>query len=122
MNLLSPMAMSSPCEADDGRMCERGPQPWVCGGFKAIWGDDASAQPGHLQEVLLHETAVSWIRHRLEQSLPKKAWEETPEKFGARLRKACAEINAELDVVNLCHDFTSRVQELVDSEGDRLKH
>ena len=91
-------------------------------GFKAIWGDDASAQPGHLQEVLLHETAVSWIRHRLEQSLPKKAWEETPEKFGARLRKACAEINAELDVVNLCHDFPSRVQELVDSEGDRLKH
>ena len=28
-------------------------------GFKAFWGDDASVQPGKMQEVHLHETAVS---------------------------------------------------------------
>ena len=40
--------------------------------FKAFWGADASVQPGHLQEVMLHETAVSWLRVRLEASLPKR--------------------------------------------------
>ena len=38
--------------------------------FKAFWGDDASAQPGHMQEVMLRETAVSWLRRRLTESLP----------------------------------------------------
>ena len=41
-------------------------------GFKAFWGDDASVQPGHLQERMLHETAVSLLRVRLGQSLPKR--------------------------------------------------
>ena len=27
-------------------------------GFKAFWGDDASVQPGHLQEVTLHQTTI----------------------------------------------------------------
>ena len=36
--------------------------------FKAALGDDASAQPGNLQELMLHETAVSWIRLRLARS------------------------------------------------------
>ena len=35
--------------------------------FKAFWGGDASAQPGHLQELMLHETAVSWLRVRLDR-------------------------------------------------------
>ena len=42
-------------------------------GFKAFWGDDASVQPGHLQEVLLHETAVSWLRHRLTRDTASEA-------------------------------------------------
>ena len=67
-------------------------------GFKAFWGDDASVQPGHLQEVLLHETAVSWLRHRLTETLPAKLWEETPAAFGARLRQCCAAVNADLEV------------------------
>ena len=33
--------------------------------FKAVHGDDASRQPGKLQEIMLHETAVSWLRVRL---------------------------------------------------------
>ena len=90
-------------------------------GFKAIWGDDARIQPGHLQEVLLHETAVSWLRFRLQQTLPAKAWEETPAAFGVRLRQCCAHVNAELDVEALCKDFPERIRQLVEAEGDRSK-
>ena len=89
--------------------------------FKAFWGADASVQPGHLQEVMLHETAVSWLRVRLEASLPKRSWEETPQAFAIRLRHCCAEINAELDVEGLCRAFPTRIQKLVEAEGGRLK-
>lgn len=37
-------------------------------GLTAYWGDDASAQPGNLQEMMLHETTVSWMRTRLSES------------------------------------------------------
>ena len=90
-------------------------------GFKAFWGDDASVQPGHLQELMLHETAVSWLRVRLEQSLPKRPWEETPEAFAARLRQCCVDINAQLDVDGLCRAFPKRIKKLVERQGDRLK-
>ena len=78
-------------------------------------------QPGHLQEVMLHETAVSWLRLRLEASLPKRSWEETPQAFATRLRRCCAQINAELDVEGLCRAFPKRIQKLKDTKGGRLK-
>ena len=90
-------------------------------GFKAFWGDDASVQPGHLQELMLHETAVSWLRERLTTTLPARCWEETPEAFAERLRRCCADINANVDVEGLCWKFPTRVQQLVDGEGRRLK-
>ncbi len=34
-------------------------------GRRTFMRDDAGKQPGSLQEVLLHETAVAWIRCRL---------------------------------------------------------
>ena len=69
---------------------------------------------------MLHETAVSWLRHRLEKSLPNRCWEETPTEFAARLRRCCAEVNAELDVESLCHDFPIRVRKLLERKGGRL--
>ena len=90
-------------------------------GFKAFWGDNASVQPGQMQEVMLHETAVAWLRRRLTESLPARCWEETPSAFGARLRAACADINANLNVDGLCHDFPKRIQELIEHKGGRLK-
>ncbi len=39
--------------------------------LRALWGEDASPQPGNPQEVHLHETAVSWVRHRLTRTTPK---------------------------------------------------
>ncbi len=70
---------------------------------------------------MLHETAVSWLRVRLEQSLPQRPWEETPEAFAGRLRRCCADINAHLDVDGLCRAFPQRIHKLVDRLGERLK-
>ena len=47
---------------------------------------DASIQPGHLQEVMLHETAVVWVWQRLAKTLPRASWEETVGKYFGRLK------------------------------------
>ena len=73
-----------------------------------------------LQEVLLHETAVAWVRDRLALSMPKKPWVESREAYGARLRSIARDINANCDVDGLCSAFPSRVAELVARGGDRL--
>lgn len=90
-------------------------------GFKAALGDDASIQPGRLQELMLHETAVSWMRRRLARTVPAKAWEETPREYAVRLKTCCDEINAELNVEGLCRGFPKRIDKLVQKKGGRLK-
>lgn len=89
-------------------------------GLRAFWGDDASAQPGNLQEMMLHETAVSWIRHRLVHSTPKSPAQETRCEYTARLKDACRDINQKLDVEGLCRAFLKRVHALKDAKGGRL--
>ena len=90
--------------------------------LKAFWGDDASFQPGNLQDMMLHETAVSWIRHRLVLSTPKSPAEETRSEYASRLKLACRDINDKLDVEGLCGGFLKRVRALRDAEGGRLPH
>ena len=70
--------------------------------------------------ILLHETAVSWLRKRLEQSTPKKCWEETREAYGRRLKRCCDDINKDCDVEGLCRGFPKRIKLLADSGGDCL--
>ena len=41
-------------------------------GMRAMQGRDARGQPGKMGDVLLHETAVAWIRAELSKTLPKK--------------------------------------------------
>ena len=88
--------------------------------LKAFWGDDASPQPGNLQEMMLHETAVSWMRHRLLLSTPKLPADETRSEYASRLKAACHDINQKLDVEGLCRDFLKRVHLLKDAQGGRL--
>ena len=90
--------------------------------IKAFWGDDASVQPSHLQEVMLHETAVAWLRRRLTETLPRRPWEETPVAFATRLRSCCAYVNDNdnHDVSGLCHGFPKCVHKLVEGKGKRL--
>ena len=89
-------------------------------GLKAFFGTDASVQPGQLQEVMLHETAVSWMRVRLTKDVPKKAWEETSEAYRTRLKACAGYINASHDVEGLCKALPRRLADLERRQGDRL--
>ena len=80
-------------------------------------GDDASLQPGALQEVMLHETAVAWCRYKLARCLPARPWLETPEEYRTRLKAAVAEVNATHDVDSLCKELPARVAQLILAEG-----
>ena len=88
--------------------------------FKAFAGDNASTQPGKMGDVLLHETAVSWIRYREGKTRPKEPWHESVADFGVRLKAICQDINDTLEVDDLCRAFPKRLHKLKDREGDRL--
>ena len=90
-------------------------------GLKAFMGDDASEQPGTLQELLLHETAMAWVRERLKKTVPKVPWQESNEAYGSRLKEVAAYINANYNVDNLCRELPDRVATLLKRKGDRLK-
>ena len=89
-------------------------------GLSALLGDDASIQPGQLQELMLHETAVAWIRERLKKTVPRRAWEETVEAYRSRLKACAAYINANHNVEALCKEFPDRLAALDERQGDRL--
>ena len=91
-------------------------------GLKAYYGDDASIQPGSLQEVLLHETVVAWVRSREKVTQPKYPWTETEAQYGSRLRGICQYINQNYDVDSLCRALLKRVQKVVDAGGGRINH
>ena len=82
-------------------------------------GQDASVQPGCLQEMMLHETAMAWVRERLKKTVPKKPWEESIEAYGDRLKDVAAYINRHYDVDGLCRECPERVAMLMKTEGDR---
>ena len=89
-------------------------------GLKAFMGGDASVQPGCLQELMLHETAMAWVRARLNKTVPPKPWEETIEAFGSRLKDVALYINRQYNVDGLCQQLPERVAMLMKSQGDRI--
>ena len=88
--------------------------------LKAYYGDDAKAQPGKLQELMLHETAVAWIRHQEEQTRPKEPWLESVADYTSRMKGVAQDINSRLKVHGLCRAFPKRVTKLIEAEGDRI--
>ena len=54
-------------------------------GLRAFFGCDASVRPSQLQEVMLHEAAVAWMRERRKKTLPTRSWAETFDGYDARL-------------------------------------
>ena len=90
--------------------------------LQAFMGENAVLQPGSMQDFLLHETAVSWLRHRLAQSTPKKCWAETRPEYGRRLKRCCDEVNKDLDVEGLSNGMPKRLKKLRDNGGGRLRH
>ena len=95
------------------------------GGFRPWAGTNSKkglrAQPRDSGDVLLHETAISWLRREEEKARPLKPWEETPGDLDKRLQRVLKRINKEFDVCGLCMQLPSRLQSLVDvTHGDRL--
>ena len=90
-------------------------------GLSMFWSEDASAQPGCCADVLLHETAVAWIRQKLTETTPRCPWQETREQYATRLRRVVAVINRTHNVGGLCRKFDFRLGELIRRRGDRLR-
>ena len=96
-------------------------------GFKLWAGANAKkgtrAQPPDIADVLLHETAISWIRYRLGQSATdvRQRWLESPREFAVRMAKDVAYVNRVYDVAGLAREFPRRLKDLVEASGDRLK-
>ena len=90
-------------------------------GLKAQLGDNASIQPGRFQELMLHETAVAWMRTRLSRTTPPRPWEESRDAYAKRLKTCCHDINTTCDVEGLCKGLPKRIDKLVENEGGRLR-
>ena len=90
-------------------------------GLRAFQGNTAAVQPGKLSDLVLHETAVAWVRKKERTTLPTRPWEETPAQLGARLKRIASEINAEHDVSGLCNELPARVEQLRLHHGCKLK-
>ena len=91
-------------------------------GFKLFWGPDAKIQSPDMPDLLLHETAVSWLRGVLRRTKPDVVpWQETPQQWSRRM-KALDECNRSNDVEGLCMQFPDRVEECIAKEGVRLSY
>ena len=90
-------------------------------GLRAFQGDLAAAQPGKLSDLMLHETAVAWIRKNERLALPACPWEESSKQLGARLKRIASEINTEYDVAGLCNALPGRLEQLRQRGGGKLR-
>ena len=90
--------------------------------FKTFYGDEGWRQPGKLADVLLHETAVAWIRKKEETSRITTPWTETVAQFTTRLKTIVQGINTTHDVEGLCRQLPRRLEKLVDGDGERLQY
>ena len=93
--------------------------------FRPLAGNNSKqgphAQPPDIADVLLHETAIAWMRPLLFKTRPSKPWEETPQQFATRIHDAVAYVNANYEVSRLCKEFPDRLMALAtETHGDRL--
>ena len=88
--------------------------------LNAFMGTCASMQPGCLQEVMLLETGMTWVRVRPAKTVPKNCWTESVADYHKRLKACCDDINATHNVDGLCGELPLRVQMLVGNKGDRI--
>ena len=93
-------------------------------GFRPFAGNDASRQPPDIPDVLLHETAVAWIRHYLKQHpfCRSGSLDEQEQRLKKVMADGCKYINSNYDVERLCKAFPARLEELVKRKGALLVH
>ena len=70
--------------------------------------------------VLLHETAVTWIRRRETFARPEEPWKESPQELGVHLHSIAQDMNENCNVGGLCLQLPQRLIDLAGREGDRL--
>ena len=92
--------------------------------FIAFAGDEAKWQPPDLPDVLLHETAVAWVRGFFKRRpfKVKKKVNHNVTIFAKMLRHCELHINKNYDVAGLCTAFPKRIQALIKAKGERLRH
>lgn len=92
-------------------------------GFTTFAGDHASWQAPDIPDILLHETAVSWVRKYLRYNPVKFSNDKelNKERVVEALKNAERHINTYHEVDDLCMAFPKRVQALVAAEGERCK-
>ena len=92
--------------------------------FIAFAGDEAKWQPPDLPDVLLHETAVAWVRSFFKKRpfKVKKKVKHNFTLFAKMLHQCELHINKNYDVAGLCKAFPRRIQALIKAKGDRLRH
>ena len=89
--------------------------------FRPLMTQSNTIQPGDCQELMLHETAVAWVRRKLTHTLPAEPWKETRGDFGHRLKEICSYINEAYDVAGLSHEFPDRLEAVYEAQGGRIK-
>ena len=80
------------------------------------------AQPPDIGDVLLHGTAMAWVRAKLAKTGQelKQPWKEMPRGLGKRLAGIMTDINQNCDVDGLCREFPERLETLKKRKGGRL--
>ena len=90
--------------------------------LELFWGAGAHEQPGYCADVLLHETAVAWIRKGSARaylvSHGRRHGHSTVCAFGTWLRPSTAAITSS---EGLCKGLPGRLDALKSRQGDRLK-
>ena len=105
-----------------GQACSAFAEAVADEGFRLYWGADAVRQSPDMGDMLLHETAVSWIRARLRREKPEvHPWLESREQWSARAQRVLRNINMEYDVDGLCRAFPARLHNCVEGLGERLR-
>ena len=91
-------------------------------GLRPFFGADATAQAPDMGDLLLHETAVSWVRNRLRRIRPQRVpWEETIAQWASRMSEAVAYANTHHKVDDLCRAFPDRLSKCIAVGGGRLR-
>ena len=93
-------------------------------GFRPFAGENASDQPPDCPDVLLHETAVGWIRKFFKKHPFSRAadLDINVERVKALMVQCIRHINQEYEVEALCSAWPKRLRDLVDNGGERLKY
>ena len=93
-------------------------------GFTAWAGYHSKWQTPDIADILLHETAVAWVRNYLRAHLSTIATTPASHLYilTILLRAAAAHINENYEVEQLCLDLPKRLRELVAARGESLKY